>query len=90
MSDDGKRIVLFHLTGGGEIEIDMTPDELTAALTAVDNDALVGTFNREQGTQVWIRGRHVVGVTYPLEMGVDWVAIRDDADAKGQRKGGVW
>lgn len=80
MSDTTKHIVTFHLTGGGEIEIDMTPEELEEALRAVDRDALVGTFNRDQGTQVWIRGRHVVGVTYPLEMGVDWVALRDAED----------
>jgi hypothetical protein len=80
VSDSTKRTVKFHLTGGGEIEIDMTPQELADALRSVDRDGLVGTFNRDQGTQVWIRGQHVVGATYPLDMGVDWLSLRDEAN----------
>lgn len=38
MSDTEKRTVTFHLTGGGDIEIDMTPAELTEALKMVDRE----------------------------------------------------
>jgi len=85
VSDNTNHAVTFHLTGGADIDIDMTSKELESALRSVDRDGLVGTINCDHGTQVWVRGRHVVGVTYPLETGVDWIAIRAQGDEPPKR-----
>lgn len=85
--------VLFHLVHGGKIEIEMTPVELADTLRAIDNDGIIGKIT-DDGDQVWVRGRHIVDVTYPASMNVNWISIRDERATKDspqqKRTGGMW
>jgi hypothetical protein len=89
----GARPVIFHLVHGGEFEVEMTPDELADTLRAVDHNGILGKVT-EDGHQVWIRLQHVTDVTYPEDMGVDWLKIRDEdatpENPQEKRTGGTW
>jgi hypothetical protein len=67
--ESGKRRIRFDLTNGDHVNIQMSDEELKAAMNAIDNDGFIGTFNIDVPQQLWILGRHVVSVTYEVQDG---------------------
>jgi hypothetical protein len=68
----GKHPVTFHVTGGTQVTVDLTAEEVGNIMDQIDNEGHFGSFNSDNGTQVWIPTRHITLVKYPSDGPSPW------------------
>lgn len=67
MADEpGKRKVTFNLSDGTHVVLDLSNEDLKAAMQAIENDGYIGSLNLDVPQQLFILAKHVVSLSYEV------------------------